>query len=200
MSQSSGSRPQRSNPPSAGRGIALVVFATLIGAFLIWKGPASDSVAQIEIPTGDGGSNSPTTKQTVAPTAPTTAPPPSTAVAPAQLTITVANGSGKGGVAGDLSDKIKAGGYATVTATNAVDDKGTTITVPATVIYFDAGFEADARAVATVAGLSPASITARPNTPLPLEAAAQAAKVTVILGTDFTPGAAAAAAPSGATG
>jgi hypothetical protein len=169
------------------------VFATLIGIILIWKGPASDSAVQLQLSPDAENDGSVTTKQTVAPTTPTTPPPPSTSVQPAQLTITVANGSGKAGVAGDLSDKLKNGGYPMVSPTNTTGGQ-----VPSTTIYFDAGYEADARAVAAVAGLSPAAVTARPNTALPLDATAQAARVLIILGTDFTPGATqATSGPSG---
>ena len=195
MSDPSGNRTPKANAPSAGRGIALVAFATIIGIFLLWKGPSKDSQVQADA-SQQTESASATTKQTVATTS--TAPVPVTAIAPAALTITVANGSGKAKVAGTLAERLKGQGYTSVKPTNAVDAKGGVIEVPATVIYFDAGYEADAKAVATAAGLNVAAVAARPATGVPLSAADAAANVLVILGVDYVPSAAPAA--SGAVG
>ena len=190
MSDPSGNRTPKANAPSAGRGIALVAFATIIGIFLLWKGPSKDSQVQADA-SQKTESASATTKQTVATTS--TAPVPVTAIAPAALTITVANGSGKAKVAGTLAERLKGQGYTSVKPTNTSGGE-----VPATVIYFDAGYEADAKAVATAAGLNVAAVAARPATGVPLSAADAAANVLVILGVDYVPSAAPAA--SGAVG
>lgn len=187
--------PQRSSRPqspsaSAGRGVALVAIATLIGIFLLWKGPGSDNV-RLQTESGDTTQtgNQPS-KSTVATT--TTAAAPATSVPPAQLTLVVANGSGKSGVAGALSDTLKAAGYAQVKATN------TTGQIPNTVVYFDAGFEADARDVAEKAGIASTVVQARPAE-VPLSAQDQTAHVLVLQGQDYTPNAAATTGAGGAT-
>ena len=96
-------------------------------------------------------------------------------------------------MAGTLAERLKGQGYTSVKPTNTSDGE-----VPATVIYFDAGYEVDAKAVAAAAGLNVAAVAARPATGVPLSAADAAAKVLVILGVDYVPSAAPAA--SGAVG
>lgn len=173
-------RSQSAAPVAASRGVMLVAIAALIGLFLIVKGPTGDNVS-VAAP---GGSS--TTQKAAATTAPvattTTAPVPTTKVPPAQLTITVANGTGTSGKAKTVSDALKAAGYPNSAAVNPTQSPQ-----PETKVYFDAGFEPDAKAVAAKisAGLVTAGrVVARPAT-VPLKPADSASKIIVLLGSDF---------------
>lgn len=176
------SRDRSSRPPTgaAGRGVVLVVFALIVGLVLLWKGPVNDRRVLTDPSTASTIKDDVAVTVTPQTTA-STVPVPVTQVPPAQLTIAVANGSGKGGVAGSLVKALSPAGYTQAKSTNA------TSTVAASVIYFDAGYEADAKAVATAAKLSPVIVKARPAS-VPLAAADQTAKVLVILGQDYSPG------------
>ncbi len=195
MTEPTRSRPPRSPQPNAGRGIALVVVAVVIGVLLVWKNPgtgqvtASQDLHSATSTTADGGKDpaKDTTTTTAAPT---------TSVPVAELKITVANASGVGGAAGDVGEKLKTAGYTSVAALNG--DKG-----QPTKVFFEGGFEADAKAVAKVAGLAESTVEARPPE-VGIEASGKNAQVIVILGDGFDPakpaadgGAAATDAPPG---
>ena len=74
--------------------------------------------------------------------------PTGTTRAPASVSVVVLNGSGGvKGVAGATTDKIKAKGYKTLEPGNAAP-------VDKTTVYYTAGYQADANAVAGVLGLA----------------------------------------------
>src|SRR5690606_37859071 len=99
-----------------------------------------------------------------------------TAVAkpPAEVPVLVANGSGATGVAAANAEKLRAAGYTDVETTNAP-------TTNRTNVYYAAGAQADAQAVATALSLEQATVVAMPAPP-PVEPAG--ATVLVVIGTD----------------
>ncbi len=114
---------------SAARGAALIAVAVILGIVLL---NAIDDGN--DGPVGDGGaksttSSTSTTTTTVAggtgSTSPTTAK--AVAVPPSEVTVAVLNGSGRGGVAGTLTNTLKAKGYKTLAANNAPVRTGSVI-------------------------------------------------------------------------
>ncbi len=101
----------------------------------------------------------------------------------AEVNVLVANGVGTAGIAGSTADVLVADGYIGV----AADAPNT----PTSVIFYQPGFDADAREVATILGATPDVIQ-----PLPVDGSvpvnqnaiddgrAAAANVVVIIGTD----------------
>ncbi len=102
-----------------------------------------------------------------------------------EVNVLVANGVGTSGIAGAAADTLRASGYIGV----AADAPSTA----ASVIYYREGFDADARAVATVLGSTPDIIQPVPadgSVPINQNAIddgrAAEANVVVIIGTDGT--------------
>ncbi len=142
---------------NAGRGIAVVVLAVIVGALLMTKGlDSNDAVAPLGngdttttttqaedsavgvVTTVDGEDDSGTSETTVAES---TGP-----RAPAEVLVLVLNGAGLNGVAGRGSDMLSGLGYATATPDNAKS--------PAkSVILYTEGFEVEAQAVAAAFGV-----------------------------------------------
>lgn len=173
-------RSQSAAPVAASRGVILVVIAALIGLFLILKGPSNDSGSVAAA--GGSSTTKPATATTAAAVTTTTAAAPTTKVPPGQLTITVANGTGTAGKAKTVSDALKAAGYPNSAAVNPTQSPQ-----PETKVYFDAGFEPDAKAVAAKISanlVTGGRVVARPAT-VPLKPADSASKIIVLLGADF---------------
>lgn len=93
---------------------------------------------------------------------------------PADVSVMVANGSGAAGVAGTAADELKAAGYKKVDTTNAA-------VVTTSAVYYDKGYEADAKAVAAVLKINPASVAEMPASP---PAQLGGASVLVVIGPD----------------
>jgi hypothetical protein len=152
----------------------VVVVALVVGVLLIVKGGGgasvvSDSADAIDATTttaaGGGGATSTTQKATT-----------STVTPPAQLKVIAANGSDIQHLAAKTKTQLAGAGYTAVTATDASSKASTSI------VYFAAGFEADAKAVAAVLGMPPARLG-----PMPAQvpvASVGDAKVVIILGPD----------------
>jgi hypothetical protein len=156
------------------RGALLIFVAVLLGAGLLANGFRDNNAAPAV------ANQTPTTKKGSATTAPgatvTTAVQPHD---PAQVKVLVLNGSGKSGVAKAAADQLKAANYTALDPSNA---KGGTVT--ASIVYFVAGYDADAQAVATKLGL-PAGAAQPLPTPLPATVAdAKDANLVVVVGTD----------------
>ncbi len=161
------------DPRARAIGIALIAAAVIIGVVLLAKGfsqegslvstdaAETDTSTSTTAPTGGAVEESPTT------VAPAARP-------PAQVSVLVANGSGATGVAGTNADKLETAGYTNVETTNAPSTAKTTV-------YYTAGAQADAEAVARALGLDAAVVAAMPSTP-PVDLAG--ATVLVIVGTD----------------
>ena len=146
---------------NAGRGIAVVVLAVIVGALLMTKGlDSNDAVAPLgssdvttttiaaddsavgAVTTVDGEDDPGTSETTAAPAGPR---------APADVLVLVLNGASLNGVAGRGTTLLADLGYATATPDNAKS--------PAkSVILYTEGFEAEAQAVAAAFGI-PAETT-----------------------------------------
>lgn len=184
MSQTQSSRGRGAPAAStATRGVILVVGAVIIGAMLLWKGGGAEKATV----TGEDilkPVTSPGTKGTTT----TTQAPSTTAVAPAQLLVVFANGSGTTGLAKTKAEQLKAKGYSATTYVAG------TVT-PLTMVFYVAGFEADAQAVAIAMGL-PAARVAPIADPAPVAKLGDN-KVVVVIGQDKgDPNAAGAPAPT----
>ncbi len=131
------------------------------------------------------------TGETVATIPPDDSTPDTIAEAPAtgearpasEVNVLVANGTGGKGVAGSISDKLKADGY----IANAANAPSTAEAV----IYYRVGYDADARAIAEALGAPPDIITQAPGDGTIAVAAEavsdgrlSAANVVVIIGND----------------
>ncbi len=131
------------------------------------------------------------TDETVATIAPDDSTPDTIAEAPStgearpasEVNVLVANGTGGKGVAGSISDKLKADGY----IANAANAPSTAEAV----IYYRVGYDADARAIAEALGAPPDIITQAPGDgtiAVAAEAVSDgrltAANVVVIIGND----------------
>jgi len=177
-------------PPSAAvgasagfRGALLIAVAVLVGAGLLAGGFGESKVATSR--------STPTTKPS------TTVPGSTTLVVqahdPAQVKVLVLNGSGKSGVAKAGAELLKAANFTTLDPSNA---KGATVAT--SIVYFVAGYDADAQAIAAKLGLA---ATAAQPLPVPAPdtvADAKDANIVVVVGSD-APIAAAASATTAAT-
>jgi hypothetical protein len=150
------------------RGALLIAAAVLLGAGLLANGFRDDRVAS-----GSGASPT-TTRPSVAST--TTVP---QAHDPAQVKVLVLNGSGKTGVAKTAKDQLAAANYTVLEPGNA---QGGTVT--ASIVYFAAGYDADASTVAAKLSLPASAVQPLPNPLPPTVADAQGATIVVIIGTD----------------
>ena len=177
MTEPTRSRSSRPTQPNAGRGIALVAVAVIIGVLLVWKNPGTGQVTAS--PDLHSATSTTAGGDDPAKDATTTTAAPTTSVPVAELKVTVANASGVSGAAGDVAEKLKAAGYTSVAALNG--DKG-----QPTKVYFENGFEADAKAVAKAAGLPESTVEARPPE-VSIEASGKNAQVIVIRGDGFDP-------------
>lgn len=169
--------PDTEDPRARTLGIVVIAVAVLIGVVLLAKGfsqedglvstaaPASDRTTTTTTSATSGGVAPPDDEATTTTTAART---------PADVTVLVANGTSKAGVAGTNAQRLKTAGYTKVDTTNA---SSTTKTV----VYYASGAEADARAVATALGLDPSVVAAMPATP-PVDLAG--ATVLVVVGSD----------------
>ena len=96
---------------------------------------------------------------------------------PSSVKVLVANGTSVSGVAGKLKTKLAAGGFDLLAPTN------TTSPARASAVYYAAGYQGDAQAVASTAGLSASSLQAM-SSQLPV-ANSSGAEVIVVIGPDL---------------
>lgn len=154
------------------KGAILVVVAVIIGVALLRDD--SSTSAQVSVgaespvttPDGDGDGDDSST------TVPTTVP----VRAPSEVKVLVANGSDVNGAAGVQTNALKALGYVTGNPGNAAR-------VPATVVYFTAGYEAEAAELATAIGAPDTAVQAMP-TPAPVDDLALS-NILVVIGPDL---------------
>jgi hypothetical protein len=170
------SPPDAEDPRSRTLGLILIAVAVLIGVLLLAKGfSQEDGLVSLTTPekqttTTTAAANAPAGAGADEETTTTTA----AANAPASVTVLVTNGTGKSGVAGTNADKLKAAGYTKVDTANAP-------TTAKSAVYYAAGAQADAQAVATALGLDPSVVAAMPSPP-PVDLAG--ATVLVVIGSD----------------
>ena len=144
--------------------------AVLVGIALLRD--EGSSTAQINVGASDSPAATDTDGGTATSSTTTTAPPRD----PAQVKVLVANGSDVNGAAGAESDALEALGYVAANPTNAEP-------VPATVVYYTVGYQAEAEALATAIGAPATSVTPLP-TPAPV-ADMQLANILVVIGPDL---------------
>jgi hypothetical protein len=159
-------RPEPTGSPV--RGTVLVIIAVVLGLVLIRNGIDTEVSADGG---DDGGGGSATSAETTTTTAPLRAP--------AEVKVLVANGSGVNGAASKVTTTLQGLAYVTGNPTDAL------ARVTATAVYFAAGYEGEAQAVATAIG-GTAAIAQPLPTPPPV-ADLQAAHVLVVLGPDLAP-------------
>jgi hypothetical protein len=174
----------------AGRGLALVVVAVVIGVLLLpsaTRAPLDASATTPTVTTTPPAGGSSTHGHGHHSSTSTT----STTVAPASVHVLVANATTTNGVAGAVTTFLGSKGFATLTATNAL------VKVTASEIYTVGGATADTQVVAAALNLPASSI--EPATAAVPVASTTGANVVVIVGPDlatrFNPATATTAPP-----
>lgn len=153
------------------KGAILVVVAVVIGIALLRddSGTARISVgaeSPVTEPDDNGDPSASSTSST------TTVP----LRAPSEVKVLVANGSDVNGAASVQTNALKALGYVTA-------NPGNTAQVPATVVYYTTGYEAEAAALAEAIG-APATAVQPLPTPAPVDDMALS-NVLVVVGPDL---------------
>lgn len=178
----------RSAGANAGRGIAVIVGAVILGLFLMARGvddsdlvAAEDPVTTTTVSETDSGDAASTTEQST--TITTAAPAVETTLGaqrdPAEVLTLALNGTDpvQGGVASKTRDVLQASGYGTAAPKNAE-------TVGPSVVLFVEGYESDARAIAAVFGADPAVVVKPFDAATSPIADTQGAQVIVMAGND----------------
>ena len=165
--------------PNAVRGIVIVAVAAVLGLALLARGgthglvdatPADTVAAHVTSTTGN--------VPTIAPT-PTTVVAPTDTKAPADVTVAVYNATAGAitGAAGAVKDKLTPLGYNQVTLNDAP------AAIDKTAVYYAAGYEANATAIAKALGYDPSVVAAADgatNNP----DSGSGASIVVVIGTD----------------
>jgi hypothetical protein len=154
------------------RGALLIGVAVILGAVLL-----AQSFKDGGSPVSAGGTTTSTVKRTETSTTPSTAP---QLHDPAAVKVLVLNGSGKSGIAKAGADQLKAANYTTLDPANATSSTP----IPTSVVYFTAGYEADAQAIAAKLGLAPSAVQALPSPPPPSVGDPKDANIVVLIGAD----------------
>jgi hypothetical protein len=168
----------RSAGTAMGRGIVLLLVAFVIGLALL---------QQVDDPTGEQQvSSSPDKTTSTTTTGTPVVEPPTTTAAPVRepknVRVLTANGTTTKGAGGKIKDRVLAGGYNALAATD------TKAPAPASVVYFTAGYDREAAALATLLGLQPTAVQPMPAPP-PV-ADLKAANLLVVVGPDLAQAAA----------
>lgn len=170
----------RSAGGAAGRGIALLAVALLIGILLLNATDADPPGTRVttgpsgvvdDDDAGDGGDAGSDDGVSAS-----TTPPPTTPAArpPREVKVIVVNASGVKGAAGKASEILKPPGYNVLAPTNANSGESA--------VFFTPGYDSDATAVATALGFPLTSVKPLP-TPPPIPDS-KGAHVVVIVGRD----------------
>ena len=160
----------------AGRGVAIVVIAVVVGVLLL------PSATRAPLP-ADASTATPTTTTTTTAAGGTashghhTTTTTSTTIPPSAIHVLVANATTTNGVAGDVTRFLASKGFGTLTATNAL------VKVTASQIFTVGGATADVQAVATALNL-PATAIEPAASAAPVSSTA-GANVVVIVGPDL---------------
>ena len=176
------------------RGILVLAAAVIVGILLLWKaGSGGGGTTKVDASKGSSnpGTTAPlgeTTTTNGGSGGTTTTTGGTTAHKPADVAVLVLNGSGKPGVAASTSATIGEKGYKMGSPGNI-----SSATHPATTsVYYAAGYQAEAEAIASVLGKDSSIVQAKPSTAI--GPGSDSANVVVVLGLD-TP----AASTSGST-
>ena len=164
-----GARPSPDRRPFPfARAVLLLVLFVILAVLL---------VSQVHPTAIKGSATSPQVAATT-----TTAPHPTTTtttVPPTNVPVLVANGSTSSGAAGDLSNQLRSAGWSVLPAVNA------TISVAKSSVYYAAGQEGPARAIASSLHLPSSAV--QPLTSSAPVAATGGADVVIIIGADLGP-------------
>jgi hypothetical protein len=166
--------PTGNNSSSAAlRGAILIGVAVLLGGVLL-----AQSFDNGGSPLSSGSNTSTTVKHNgTSTTATTTTPQPHD---PSAVKVLVLNGSGKSGIAKTAADQLKAANYTTLDPANA---KSST-PIAASAVYYTAGYEADAQAIASKLSLNPSAAQPLPSPPPAEVGDPKDANIVVMIGTD----------------
>ena len=134
---------------AVGRGVVLLAVAIGIGLLLLNSVEAEPPGTSIAA--GDARNTTTTVADDGDDGAPTTTLPP--VRPPAEVKVIVANGSSVNGAAAAVTNKLAPGGYNVLAGVNA------SVKVQSPVVYFTAGFDREAAAVAAALGLDAAAVT-----------------------------------------
>jgi len=155
------------------RGAALLAAAVTLGVILLNRSDSGDPFSRRVVA---GTTRTTTTPRTSAAVGSST----STSIAvrpPAQVKVLAANGTSTKGLAGRFKDKLSAAGYNALAPTDASKKP-----VAASTVYFQAGYETEARAVAALVQVPVTAVKPMPQPP-PV-ASLQGANVLVVVGQD----------------
>ncbi len=157
----------RSAGNAAARGGLLVVIAVLIGLFLLRQGldtdggvisvdaketaPGDPSGSEDSAPVDDGSDDGSAEDAAVGATSSTTTSTLLPARPEAEIKIRVANASAEAGIAGDAVNFLIVQGFNALSPKNALED------IEASAIYYQAGWESEAVAVAAAFAVDPVS-------------------------------------------
>jgi LytR cell envelope-related transcriptional attenuator len=166
----------RSAGANALRGAGLLVVAVVLGVILLNRTDSGNPFDQPVVAGSSRGSHTTTTVALPVETTTTTAP----LRPPAQVKVLAANGTSVKGLAGQVKDKLTAAGYNALAPTDTSAKP-----VVASAVYFTAGFDHEAAAVAVLLGLPATAVKPMPAPP-PV-AALQGANVLVVIGQDRAP-------------
>jgi hypothetical protein len=156
------------------RGIALIVAAVLLGVILLraTDSPEPFTAVDVEKPADTSDDTATTLPDDTATTATTVV----AAHNPAEVTVLVANGASIAGLASKISDELKAANFVVAEPTN------TKAPAAESAVFYVAGYEADAAAIASL--LTPAPKTAPLPDPPPVDDLA-GAQVLVVAAADL---------------
>ncbi len=179
----------RSAGTNAARGIMVIIAAVVVGLLLMWRGIGNDDTVAADGADGSSetadGDQAPTEGDVVTTTTAETIPETTTTAAlvardPSEVRVLVINGTDEPkvkGLGGRGTDLLKPFNYVTL------DTKNADVNGPST-IFYAAGYEAEAAAVAAVFGVDPAAVL-QPLDPVnPPIAATQDANIIVRIGSD----------------
>ena len=156
--------------PSA-RGVFLVAAAVALGVGIL------SSIGKSGAAPGAAAAVTTSTTATTAPPTTTSTTRPLATHSPSSVKVLVANGTNVSGVAGKLKTKLATGGYDLLAPTN------TTSPARASAVYYAEGYQGDAQAVASAAGLGTGTLQAM-TAQLPV-ANSSGAEVIVVIGPDL---------------
>jgi hypothetical protein len=153
------------------RGAVVIALAVIAGVVLLQvvdkgnTGPVGDQSARAAVTTTTTAKSGTSTPSTTAAAAQAVRP-------PSQIVVEVLNGSGQSGVAGALTTQLKAKGYQTVDAKDTAKRTGT-------VVYYRAGYEREA---AALAALLPGGPQLAPMPTPPPQNTAPNANIVIVIG------------------
>ena len=153
------------------RGAIVIALAVIAGVVLLQvvdkgnTGPVGDQSARAAVTTTTTAKSGTSTPSTTAAAAQAVRP-------PSQIVVEVLNGSGQSGVAGALTTQLKAKGYQTADAKDTTKRTGT-------VVYYRAGYEREA---AALAALLPGGPQLAPMPTPPPQNTATNANIVIVIG------------------